>query len=368
MASIALQAVSKTFPGHTAVREATLEVADGELLVLVGPSGCGKSTVLRLVAGLETPSAGRIVIGGHDVTALPPQRRDVAMVFQSYALYPHKTVRDNLAFGLRVRGAAPAVIAARVAATAAALGIDALLDRRPGQLSGGQRQRAALGRALVREPQAFLLDEPLSNLDPVLRLETRTELALLHRRLGATMIYVTHDQEEAMTLGTRVAVMRDGVVEQVAPPLEVFDRPANVFVAGFVGSPAMNLWSATVAVDAGRRRLISPVVTLDLPDEAGPAPADGGVLVGIRPHGLELVPAAEADASGEVAVVEPLGATMVVHVRLDGLPDRLVRAVVPAHRGVGAGDHVHVRLQRERVHLFHAGSGAAWWHGGAARP
>ncbi|MGD9903309.1 MAG: ABC transporter ATP-binding protein [Vicinamibacterales bacterium] len=365
MAAIALQSVSKRFPGHAAVRDVTLEVAAGELLVLVGPSGCGKSTVLRLIAGLETPTAGRIVIGGHDVTALPPQQRDVAMVFQSYALYPHKTVRDNLAFGLRMRGVAADEIARRVDATARALGLDVLLDRRPGQLSGGQRQRAALGRALVREPQAFLLDEPLSNLDPVLRLETRTELALLHRRLAATMVYVTHDQEEAMTLGTRVAVMRQGVVEQVAPPLAIYARPANVFVAGFVGSPAMNLWPATVVVEDGRRRLGSPVVTFDLPDEAGPAPAGGAATIGVRPHDLDLVGAAEADASGQVAVVEPLGATAVVHVRLDALADRLVRAVVPADRGVGAGERVHVRLRRERVHLFDAESGAAWWHGGA---
>ena len=260
MASITLDRVSKIYPnGQVAARDLTLEVADGELVVLVGPSGSGKSTVLRLIAGLETPTAGHIFIDGRDVTDVPPQRRDLAMVFQSYALYPHKSVRENLAFGLRVRRVAAAQIDARVRATAAALGIEALLDRKPAQLSGGQRQRVALGRAIVREPRAFLLDEPLSNLDPILRAGTRAELALLHRRLAATMVYVTHDQEEAMTLGTRVAVMRDGIVEQVAPALEVFRRPANVFVAGFVGSPGMNLWSCTCHRVGDGVRVVSPV-------------------------------------------------------------------------------------------------------------
>jgi multiple sugar transport system ATP-binding protein len=210
-------------------------------MVLVGPSGSGKSTVLRLIAGLELPTAGRILIDGRDVTAVPPQHRDLAMVFQNYALYPHKSVRENLAFGLRVRRVDAAEIDRRVRAAAATLGIEALLDRRPSQLSGGQRQRVAVGRAIVREPKAFLFDEPLSNLDPQLRAALRTELGLLHRRLAATMVYVTHDQEEAMTLGTRVAVMRDGAIEQIGPPLALFRRPANTFVAGFVGSPAMNV-------------------------------------------------------------------------------------------------------------------------------
>ncbi len=262
MASITLDRVSKIYPnGQVAARDLTLEVADGELVVLVGPSGSGKSTVLRLIAGLETPTAGHIFIDGRDVTDVPPQRRDLAMVFQSYALYPHKSVRENLAFGLRVRRVAAAQIDARVRATAAALGIEALLDRKPAQLSGGQRQRVALGRAIVREPRAFLLDEPLSNLDPILRAGTRAELALLHRRLAATMVYVTHDQEEAMTLGTRVAVMRDGIIEQVAPALEVFRRPANVFVAGFVGSPAHEPVALRLS-PRGRRRascVASPV-------------------------------------------------------------------------------------------------------------
>jgi multiple sugar transport system ATP-binding protein len=220
MASIALLNVNKVHAnGHVAARELTLEVPDGQLLVLVGPSGSGKSTVLRLIAGLEAPTSGQILIDGRDVTSVAPQERDLAMVFQSYALYPHMSVRENLAFGLRVRRAAAGHIDQRVRSTAALLGLEPLLDRKPAQLSGGERQRVALGRAIAREARAFLLDEPLSNLDPLLRVSTRAELALLHRRLAATMVYVTHDQEEAMTLGTRIAVMRSGRIEQAGPPL-----------------------------------------------------------------------------------------------------------------------------------------------------
>jgi ABC-type sugar transport system ATPase subunit len=240
MASLGLDGVQKRFGAVAAVDGIDLAVADGELVVLVGPSGCGKSTVMRLVAGLELPTAGRIRIGDRDVTQARPQDRDVAMVFQSYALYPHKTVRDNLGFGLRMRGEAKDAIARKVDEAARLLGIEALLDRRPRALSGGQRQRVALGRAIVRSPQVFLLDEPLSNLDARLRVSTRSELLRLQRRLGATMLYVTHDQEEAMTLGDRIAVMRGGKVEQLGPPLEVYRRPVSRFVAGFVGSPAMN--------------------------------------------------------------------------------------------------------------------------------
>jgi ABC-type sugar transport systems, ATPase components len=241
MASVRLAGVEKVYPnGHVAARGLDIEIADGEFMVLVGPSGCGKSTALRMIAGLETPTAGTVMIGDGDVTALPPQERDIAMVFQSYALYPHMTVRQNLAFGLRMRGATRAAIAERVQGVAQALGLGAVLERKPSQLSGGQRQRVALGRAMVRDPKVFLFDEPLSNLDAKLRVETRAELARLHRRLKATIVYVTHDQEEALTLGGRVTVMRDGLVEQVGPPMEVYRRPASIFVGGFVGSPAMN--------------------------------------------------------------------------------------------------------------------------------
>jgi ABC-type sugar transport system ATPase subunit len=359
MATIRLQEVSKVYPnGHTAVRQLTLDVENGELLVLVGPSGCGKSTVLRLIAGLETPSSGSILIGGRDVTRELPQRRDVAMVFQSYALYPHKTVRENLAFALRVQRVDPADIDARVKKTAAALGIEMLLDRKPGQLSGGQRQRTALGRAIIREPQAFLLDEPLSNLDPVLRLGTRTELALLHRRLNATTIYVTHDQEEAMTLGTRVAVMRQGIVEQVAAPLEIFRRPANVFVASFVGAPAMNLWPAAIERTADLLRIVSPVCAVDVRGPDITRVKGGAVTLGIRPHEIDLVSQSDADGSGRVEIVEPLGATTVVHLRVDGLQDQLVRAVVPVDTVVPVNERVYFRLRRDRVHLFDADTGA----------
>ena len=249
---------------------------------------------------------------------MPPQRRDLAMVFQSYALYPHKTVRENLAFGLRMRHVAAARRSTRACERRPQmLGIEALLDRKPAQLSGGQRQRVALGRAIVREPKAFLLDEPLSNLDPVLRVETRAELALLHRRLGATMVYVTHDQEEAMTLGTRIAVMRDGALEQVAPPLDVYERPANTFVASFIGSPAMNIWPGTMVRAVGER-----------------------ALVGVRPHDIELTPTEVSNTTGRVEILEPLGPTTLVHVRIDDAPESRARIVVPANTRIAIGDHV----------------------------
>ncbi len=328
MSAITLERVSKTYPnGHVACRAIELHIADGELLVLVGPSGCGKSTLLRLIAGLETPSAGRILIDDADVTTIPPQSRDLAMVFQSYALYPHMTVRENLAYGLRVRRTDRSTIETRIGAVAAALDIDSLLDRRPAQLSGGQRQRVALGRAMVRDPKAFLLDEPLSNLDPALRLQARAELLRLQRRLHATIVYVTHDQEEAMTLGHRVAVMHDGRVSQVAPPLDLYARPANTFVARFIGSPPMNL-------------LPAPLPGVD----AGP-----GMTIGIRPHDVAI------DSSGAISatvdVVEPRGHDTVVHARSDVLRGATITAVVPTDPP-SAGTHVRLRLPADRIHLF----------------
>jgi len=326
MASIRLQAIARTFStGHAAVRDVDLTIDDGEFLVLVGPSGCGKSTLLRLIAGLETPDAGRIEIGGEDVTQRPPQDRDLAMVFQSYALYPHMSVRDNLAYGLKVRGADRTTIAERVAAAAAALGLESLLDRRPAQLSGGQRQRVALGRAIVRRPRAFLLDEPLSNLDPALRAHARAELRVLHRSLAATVVYVTHDQEEAMTLGGRIAVMRDGGLEQVAPPLEIYARPANTFVARFIGAPAMTL----------------------LPAEAAGVEAPQGAVAGIRPQDVGL---GDGPLRATIVLVEPRGHDSVVHLRLDRVATPLVAVVagpVPA-----AGATVSVALPPDRLHLF----------------
>jgi ABC-type sugar transport system ATPase subunit len=338
VAAIRLEKVWKTYPnGHVAARGVDLTIADGEFMVLVGPSGCGKSTALRMIAGLETPSAGKVMIGDRDVTELPPQERDVAMVFQSYALYPHMTVRDNLAFGLRMRGVAPGIIAERVDGAAKALGLDSVLGRKPGQLSGGQRQRVALGRAIVREPMVFLFDEPLSNLDAKLRLETRAELARLHRRLAATMVYVTHDQEEALTLGSRVAVMRDGQVEQVGPPLEVYRRPATVFVATFVGSPAMNLLPA---------RLVPGV------QPEGPPPTSGATL-GVRPHDISMVPSGAGDLDALVDVVEPRGSELLIYLRLGPAGDGPeVRVITPPDLAVAPDQVVGLRFDRARLQCF----------------
>jgi multiple sugar transport system ATP-binding protein len=359
MASIRLEDVEMVYPnGHAAVRGINLEVADGEFVVLVGPSGCGKSTLLRIVAGLETPTRGRVLLGDGDATALPPQARDLAMVFQSYALYPHKSVRANLAFGLRMRHIRPEVAAERVEKVAKTLGIEALLDHKPGQLSGGQRQRVALGRAIVREPQAFLLDEPLSNLDPQLRGQARTELARLHRQLGATMLYVTHDQEEAMTLGNRVAVLRDGSLQQVAPPMEIYRRPANSFVAGFIGSPSMNLFPGTLTTEAGKQRLEFSWGTLALDAEKDLTANAKDILVGVRPHDLILVDPGEADAVARVDVVQPLGSEMLATLHLTEMTGQMpVTMRLPADAKVRVDDQLGVRFRRECLHLFDAGSG-----------
>jgi len=327
VASIRLDQLAKTYQnGYQAVKGVDLVVADGEFLVLVGPSGCGKSTLLRLIAGLETPSGGRIAIDGDDVTALPPPARDLAMVFQSYALYPHMTVRENLAYGLKVRGASADERAGRVADVARALGLEALLDRRPAQLSGGQRQRVALGRAMARRPRAFLLDEPLSNLDPALRAQARGELRLLHRQLAATIVYVTHDQEEAMTLGDRVAVLRDGVVEQLGAPLDIYRNPVNTFVARFIGAPPMNL----------------------LPAAPLGVPAPPGAIAGIRPHDVRLH--GDGPLTAMVDAVEPRGHDSLVQLRLDG-GQALLCVVSPAD-APAAGTRVAVLLPPERVLLF----------------
>ncbi len=331
MATLHIEQLTKTYPdGTTAVDHVDLDVADGELLVLVGPSGCGKSTTMRMVAGLDRPTSGTIAIGGHDVTALRPQDRDIAMVFQSYALYPHKTVRQNLAFGLRMRGVAPEEIERKVVDAARILELEPLLDRKPRALSGGQRQRVALGRAIVRSPQMFLLDEPLSNLDARLRAQTRTELAKIQRRLAATMLYVTHDQEEAMTLGDRVAVMRGGVIEQLAPPLELYRAPATTFVAGFVGSPAMNL-------------IPSKAVAIEMPEKA--------TTLGIRPPDVELVAPERGDVKGRIEVVEALGRDLLCHLDL-GEASHDLRVLAPADADVHEGDLVGVLFQRDRLHAF----------------
>jgi multiple sugar transport system ATP-binding protein len=356
MAEIRIEHVDKTYPnGHVAARDIDLRIADGEFMVLVGPSGCGKSTTLRMVAGLETPTGGRIYIGDEDVTERAPQDRDIAMVFQNYALYPHKTVRENLAFALRMRGAAKELISERVEQAARTLGLEEFLDRRPVQLSGGQRQRVALGRAIVREPKAFLLDEPLSNLDAKLRVQTRAELARIHKRLGATMIYVTHDQEEAMTLGDRVAVLKDGRVQQVASPAEVYRRPLNVFVAGFIGSPAMNFFEGRVGDERGSRRFECAAFDLDLdaPDDIDAA--SGPVVLGVRPQDIEIVAEPEADVRAVVDVVELLGSELLVHMRLAGADNHpAVRAIVSEAVSVSEDETVGLRFRRDRLHLFDA--------------
>ena len=340
MASVRLEGVKKTYPnGHVAAQGLDLEIPDGEFMVLVGPSGCGKSTALRMVAGLETPTGGRILIGDRDVTALPPQERDIAMVFQTYALYPHMTVRENLGFGLRMRGAGKTDISHRVEEAARALALEPVLDRKPAQLSGGQRQRVALGRAIVREPKVFLFDEPLSNLDAKLRVETRAELARLHRRLGATIVYVTHDQEEAMTLGSRVAVMRDGFLQQVAPPMELYRQPANCFVAGFVGSPAMNFLPGDLlnALSQGK---------------SGPR------VLGVRPHDMALVAVGAGDVDAWVDVVEPRGSELLIYLRLGNTGDGPeLRVVAPPETSIEPEKVVGVRLDRARLHWFDAESG-----------
>ncbi len=306
MAEIVLDNLSKVFSGGvTAVDNVSLTIASGEFLVLVGPSGCGKSTMLRMIAGLEDVTAGTISIGEVDVTDLAPRSRDIAMVFQSYALYPHMTVRQNLGYGLKVRKTPKREIAERVARAAQLLGLEDLLDRKPAALSGGQRQRVAMGRAIVREPKAFLMDEPLSNLDAKLRVSMRAQLGALHGRLATTTIYVTHDQIEAMTLGQRVAVMRDGRIQQVDTPQELYERPANLFVAAFIGSPAMNLVEAEV--EDARLRFGG----YDLPLPAQQTPPSGRVTAGIRPEAFE--DGAFADPSlpridVKVEVVEELGA------------------------------------------------------------
>jgi ABC-type sugar transport system ATPase subunit len=334
MASVGFEQVEKVYPnGTVALADLTVEVADGELLALVGPSGCGKSTVLRLLAGLETPTRGVIRIGGRDVAGLPPQERNVAMVFQDYALYPHLSVRDNLEFPLRMRRAPRAERHERVARVAELLSLGGLLERQPRQLSGGERQRVAMGRALVREPDVFLLDEPLSNLDAKLRVQVRAEIAALRRRAPITMLYVTHDQVEALTLGDRVAVLERGRLQQVASPAELYARPANRFVAGFIGSPPMNFLPARLL--AGAR-------------------ADGELVAGVRPEALRLGRAGAADAlAATVEQVEALGHETLVYVRLGAADARWV-VREPGMARHAAGESVTVHVAPDAVHLFAA--------------
>jgi multiple sugar transport system ATP-binding protein len=345
MASVTLRSLTKAFDavGHPALHELTLEVASGEFLVLLGPSGCGKTTALRCIAGLEEPTAGEIWIGAREVTHLPPADRDVAMVFQNYALYPHLSVRENIGFPLSLRRLSRVEITRRVRAAAERLGLGDLLERRPGQLSGGQRQRVALGRAIVREPKAFLFDEPLSNLDAKLRAEMRAEILGLHKSLGITMLYVTHDQIEAMTMGQRIAVLHQGRLRQLGRPAEVYGRPADVFVARFLGSPGMNVLPAR-PVRKGRRDMACGSLRLRLR-----AVPEGELQVGIRPEHVELCAAGEGTGDAQVRLIEPLGSDTLVH--LAAGTASLV-AKVPGIPVLTDGELVGVRVATEHLHCF----------------
>jgi multiple sugar transport system ATP-binding protein len=365
MAEVRLERVHKVYEnGHVAVSDASFQAGDGELLVLVGPSGCGKSTVLRMIAGLELISGGTVSIDGRIVNNVPPKDRDIAMVFQNYALYPHMSVADNLGFGLKLRKLPPAEIAKRVQAAAETLGLTAVLAHRPGMLSGGQRQRVALGRAIVRNPKVFLLDEPLSNLDAKLRLSTRMEIAKLQRSLRATMIYVTHDQIEAMTLGHRIVVLNGGVIQQIDTPMRLYERPANVFVAGFFGSPAMNFFRGILAREGGLR-LIEDDTSLPIGDWARTRPGireyeEREIVVGLRPEDMEPAPnddsgSAAATISARLEYIEPVGNEVFLNLRFGtrDLVARVAPMTLPA-----PGNEIRLRFPPEKLHCFDPQSGA----------
>ena len=350
MARVSIRKLNKKYDnGFHAVKDVNLEIEDKEFLLLVGPSGCGKTTTLRMVAGLEEITSGEILIGERVINDLPPMDRDIAMVFQNYALYPHKTVFDNMAFGLQMRGYPKEEVKKRVQDAAEILGIEALLARKPRQLSGGQRQRVAVGRAIVRHPEVFLFDEPLSNLDAKLRVQMRVELKRLHERLETTAIYVTHDQVEAMTLGTRVVVMKDGLVQQVGAPLELYGRPANKFVAGFIGSPAMNF--VDVAIQDGNGRLWAEAqgFRIRVPDRIS-SQAGKRVTLGVRPEAVRIANGVDDYSfATEVDVVEPLGNEILLNFRAGGVP--MVARVDPGTR-VSAHDAVRFALDPARLHFF----------------
>ncbi|MDR7513328.1 MAG: ABC transporter ATP-binding protein [Armatimonadota bacterium] len=349
MAEIRLESLHKRFGRVVAVRDVSLEIREGEFVVLLGPSGCGKTTVLRLIAGLETPDRGRVWIGGRDVTRLPPGRRHLGMVFQSYALFPHMRVFDNVAFGLRMRGVGAAEQRRRVQEVAELLQIADLLDRYPAQLSGGQRQRVAVARALVVRPQVLLMDEPLSNLDALLRLHMRAELKRLHREVGSTTVYVTHDQVEAMSLGDRVAVLREGQVVQFDTPTQIYDHPADRFVGSFLGNPPMNFFQATVDPEDGSLRVEG--VKFPAPAAYAEALAErrgGSVLVGIRP---EHVSVGAGPLRGEVLVVEPLGPQKLLTVRT---AHHVVKVAVGPDRALRGGDPVTLGLPEAHLRLMDA--------------
>ncbi len=346
MSQIAFQNITRSFGAVAAIRDVSIDIAEGEFVVFVGPSGCGKSTLLRMLAGLETVTSGQISIGGETVTDLPPKDRDIAMVFQNYALYPHMSVAENIGFPLRIERLSKTEQQTRVARTAALLGLEDLLDRHPRELSGGQRQRVAMGRAIVLRPQAFLFDEPLSNLDAALRVQMRKEIKLLHARLNATMIYVTHDQIEAMTMADKIAVLRDGRVEQIARPLEIYHRPANSFVASFIGSPPINLIDCMVR-DGRLVTRKGGVALTPLPPES--AAEEDRLTLGIRPEDLVLRGKTDAELIGQVSYLEATGQVTVVSVELN-LGTLTVLQYENAELSVG--DEVGVLLSQEKLHLF----------------
>ena len=372
MAGIQFEGVTKRYAdGTKAVDDLWLSVPDGEFMTLVGPSGCGKTTALRMIAGFEDVTEGRILLGDRVVNDVDPAHRDIAMVFQNYALYPHMSVADNIGFPLRMRGSSKRETAARVAEAAKLLGLETMLARKPSELSGGQRQRVAMGRAIVRHPQAFLLDEPLSNLDAKRRTEMRAELARLHRKLGVTTVYVTHDQTEAMTLGSRIAVLRDGTIQQVGAPQELYRAPANLFVARFIGSPAMNVMSGRL--DGGRLTVAAAAEgPLDLPPPVQAGARD--VTVGVRPEAWRTGEPSDAGGAltvrGEVEVVEDLGnetlvyfrhggPLAVVHDDADDEETSVFSARLGADAGVRPGERIAFHAPLSALHLFDAGTGAA---------
>jgi multiple sugar transport system ATP-binding protein len=348
MASIEISGVRKAFGTVKVLHGMDLAVADGEFIVLVGPSGCGKSTLLRMIAGLEAITAGTIRIGGAVVNDLSPKDRDVAMVFQSYALYPHMDVAGNMSYSLRLRRTPKERIGEAVAATARILGLEALLSRRPRALSGGQRQRVAMGRAIVRKPKAFLFDEPLSNLDARLREQMRAEIKKLHRELGATSVYVTHDQIEAMSMADRIVAMHDGVVQQVGTPLDIYDRPANMFVASFIGSPAMNFLRGTLTSAGGRQAIQVGGVSIPIP---GPVPggSDRAVVIGIRPEHIDISSDPQAPIDARVDLIEPMGVTTLVHASFAGEDLKILSLDRPS---LLAGAPIRLTLLPDKLHVF----------------
>jgi multiple sugar transport system ATP-binding protein len=349
MASVDVVNVRKAYGGVEVIHGVSISIADGEFVTLVGPSGCGKSTLLRMIAGLESISEGKIKIGARVVNNVAPRDRDIAMVFQNYALYPHKTVEENMSFGLKLRNTPKAEIQARVRRAAEILHVTPYLSRYPRQLSGGQRQRVAMGRAIVRDPRAFLFDEPLSNLDAQLRVQMRAEIKELHQRLKTTTIYVTHDQVEAMTMADRIVVMRDGVVEQVGPPLELYDRPATLFVAGFIGSPSMNLLKGSVRVNG--KPLFLTETGVELPLRSAPEGIDGRACIyGIRPEHLAIGDGFRA----KISVVEPTGSETQVFAKLGDQP---IVGVFRDRISALPGDNLPLSPNLDAVHLFDAESG-----------